>query len=243
MNLSAIGEAVLIAREGRRLTAYRDSVGIWTIGIGHTAAAGPPLVTPGLRLSEAACDALFRRDVARYVRAVDDVVRDALPDPLPDALPDHAFDALVSLCFNIGPSAFARSTVVRRLKAGDRDGAAAAILLWNRPAALIPRRGAEHDQFVTPYDRALPRARRSDAAPVPAPSPLAPSLPASLPASLAGSLAPSSHPPLPAPRRTVPRVPPLPSRGPDPAPDPAPGRPVTLARLWANLRNRLRGGP
>ena len=239
MNLSAIGEAVLIAREGRRLTAYRDSVGIWTIGIGHTAAAGPPLVTPGLRLSEAACDALFRRDVARYVRAVDDVVRDALPDPLPDALPDplpdHAFDALVSLCFNIGPSAFARSTVVRRLRAGDRDGAAAAILLWNRPAALIPRRGAEHDQFVTPYDRALPRARRSDAAPVPAPSPLAPSLPA--------SLAPSLHPPLPAPRRTVPRVPPLPSRGPDPAPDPAPGRPVTLARLWANLRNRLRGGP
>lgn len=235
MNLSAIGEAVLIAREGRRLTAYRDSVGIWTIGIGHTAAAGPPLVTPGLRLSEAACDALFRRDVARYVRAVDDVVRDALPDPLPDALPDHAFDALVSLCFNIGPSAFARSTVVRRLRAGDRDGAAAAILLWNRPAALIPRRGAEHDQFVTPYDRALPRARRSDAAPVPAPSPLAPFLPASL----AAPLAPSPHPPLPAPRRTVPRVPPLPSRG----PDPAPGRPVTLARLWANLRNRLRGGP
>jgi len=227
MNLSAIGEAVLIAREGRQLTAYRDSVGIWTIGIGHTAAAGPPLVTPGLRLSEAACDALFRRDVARYVRAVDDVVRDALPDPLPD----HAFDALVSLCFNIGPSAFARSTVVRRLRAGDRDGAAAAILLWNRPAALIPRRGAEHDQFVTPYDRALPRARRSDAARVPAPSPLAPSLPA--------SLAPSLHPPLPAPRRTVPRVPPLPSRG----PDPAPGRPVTLARLWANLRNRLRGRP
>ncbi|WP_082501474.1 lysozyme [Methylobacterium sp. Leaf88] len=226
MNLSAIGEAVLIAREGRRLTAYRDSVGIWTIGIGHTAAAGPPLVTPGLRLTAAACDALFRRDVARYVRAVDDAIQDALPD----ALPDHAFDALVSLCFNIGPSAFARSTVVRRLKAGDRDGAAAAILLWNRPAALIPRRGAEHDQFLTPYDRALPRARRSDAAPVPAPSALTPSLQLPL------------TPPLPVQRRTVPRIPPLPRRGLEPAPDPAPGRPVALARLWATLRNRLRGG-
>jgi lysozyme len=222
MNLSAIGEAVLIAREGRRLTAYRDSVGIWTIGIGHTAAAGPPVVTPGLRLTEAACDALFRRDVARYVRAVDDAVRGASPD----LLSDHAFDALVSLCFNIGPSAFARSTVVRRLKAGDRDGAAAAILLWNRPAALIPRRGAEHDQFLTPYDRALPRARRSDPAPVPAPR----------------SPTPPSHPPLPAQRRTVPRIPPLPSRVPDPAPDPAPGRPAALARLWSTLRSRLRGG-
>jgi len=42
MDLSAIGKAVLIAREGRRLHAYRDSVGIWTIGIGHTSAAGRP---------------------------------------------------------------------------------------------------------------------------------------------------------------------------------------------------------
>jgi lysozyme len=208
MILSAIGQAVLIAREGRRLTAYRDSVGIWTIGIGHTSAAGPPLVTPGLHLSEAACDALFRRDVARYVRAVADAV--------PGALPDHAFDALVSLCFNIGPAAFARSTVVRRLKAGDRDGAAAAILMWNRPAELIPRRGAEHDQFRTPYDRALPRARRGDAAPVPAPG--------------------LAQPPLPAPRRTVPRIPPLPARLPEPA------RPGALARLWSALRARLRGG-
>ncbi|KQP38270.1 glycoside hydrolase [Methylobacterium sp. Leaf104] len=209
MNLSAIGEAVLVAREGRRLGAYRDSVGIWTIGVGHTSAAGPPLVTPGLRLTEAACDALFRRDVARYVRAVAEAV--------PGDLPDHAVDALVSLCFNIGPAAFARSTVVRRLRAGDRTGAAAAILMWNRPAALIPRRGAEHDQFLTPYDRALPRARRGDANPVSVPGP--------------------AQPPLPAPRRTVPRVSaPLPTR----APGPAAPRPGVLERLWSVVR-RLSG--
>ena len=71
-------------------------------------------------------NALFGRDVARYVAAV----RDAVPADLPQ----HAFDALVSLCFNIGPGAFRRSTVVRRLAAGDRDGAAEAMLLWNRPA-------------------------------------------------------------------------------------------------------------
>ncbi|MGU3361126.1 lysozyme [Methylobacterium sp. M6A4_1b] len=210
MNLSAIDEAVLVAREGRRLSAYRDSVGIWTIGVGHTSAAGPPLVTPGLRLTEAACDALFRRDVARYVRAVAEAV--------PGDLPDHAFDALVSLCFNIGPAAFARSTVLRRLKAGDRSGAAAAILMWNRPAALVPRRGAEHDQLLTPYDRALPRARRGDAAPVSAPRP--------------------AQPPLPAPRRTVPRMPPPPTR----APGPAAARPGVLERLWSLVRSRLSGG-
>ena len=184
MDLSAIGRAVLVAREGRRLEAYRDSIGIWTIGVGHTSAAGPPVVRPGLRITAAQADALFTRDVAAFVRAVDE----ALPEPLPQ----HAFDALVSLCFNIGPAAFRRSSVLRRLRAGDREGAAEAILMWNRPPELIPRRGAEYDQFRTPYATALPRARRGDAraisppspggtAPVPpetAPAPVAPTPPA-----------------------------------------------------------------
>ena len=157
MDLSPVGEAVLIAREGRRLAAYRDSKGVWTIGVGHTGAAGPPAVQAGLRLTAGECDALFARDVARFVRPV----RDALQDTTP--LPQHAFDALVSLCFNIGPAAFLRSSVLRRLRAGDRDGAAEAILMWNRPPELIARRQAEYDQFRTPYETALPRARRGDA--------------------------------------------------------------------------------
>jgi lysozyme len=173
MDLSRIGEAALIAREGRRLEAYRDSVGIWTIGVGHTAAAGPPLPRAGLRITAAECDAIFARDVARFVRTVDG----ALPAPLPQ----HAFDALVSLTFNIGPAAFLRSTVLRRLRAGDRAGAAEAMLMWNRPAVLIPRRQAEYDQFRTPYETALPRARRSDPQPVAAPASVHPPAPVAEP--------------------------------------------------------------
>ncbi|HEV2544096.1 MAG TPA: lysozyme [Methylobacterium sp.] len=161
MDLSAVGRTVLIAREGRRLEAYRDSVGIWTIGVGHTAAAGPPVPRAGLRIGAAEADTIFARDVAAFVRAV----AEAIPEPLPQ----HAFDALVSLCFNIGPAAFRRSTVLRRLRAGDRAGASEAILMWNRPAAIIARRQGEFDQFLTPYETALPRARRGDARPVSAP--------------------------------------------------------------------------
>ncbi|MEE7456253.1 glycoside hydrolase [Methylorubrum populi] len=168
MDLSAVGRAVLIAREGLRLEAYRDSVGIWTIGVGHTAAAGPPLPRAGLRIGAEEADAIFVRDVARFVRAV----AEAIPEPLPQ----HAFDALVSLSFNIGPAAFLRSTVLRRLRAGDREGAAGAILMWNRPAAIIPRRQAEHDQFRTAYEAALPRARRGDPQPVALPAAGHPSL-------------------------------------------------------------------
>ncbi|MGU3536703.1 lysozyme [Methylobacterium sp. A54F] len=205
MELSAIGRAALVAREGRRLAAYRDAAGIWTIGVGHTSAAGPPAVTPGLTLDAQTCDAIFARDVAAFAR----VVADALPGPLPP----HAFDALVSLCFNIGPAAFLRSSVLRRLRAGDRAGAAEAILLWNRPAVLIPRRQAEYDQFRTPYAEALPRARRGDPAPVSSPRP-------------------GAGPPA-RPRRTL-----RPSE-PTPMPPAAPGAPGPLGRLWRAVRARL----
>ena len=216
MDLSAIGSAVLVAREGRRLEAYRDTAGIWTIGVGHTSAAGPPAVTPGLSLSAEECDAVFARDVTRFVRAVQNAV--------PAGLPDHAFDALVSLCFNIGEGAFRRSTVARRLKAGDRAGAAEAILLWNRPAALIPRRRAEYDQFRTPYAQALPRARSTDPSPVAGPSSL-PGLPA------------------PAGRRPIPRMAPArPVQLPRPAPTAQPvDRPGAWATFWAALRTRFGG--
>lgn len=166
MDLSAVGRAVLIAREGRRLDAYRDSEGIWTIGVGHTAAAGPPVPRAGLRIGAAEADAIFARDVAAFVRTV----AEAIPEPLPQ----HAFDALVSLCFNIGPAAFRRSTVLRRLRAGDRAGAGEAILMSNRPAAIIPRRQGEFDQFRTPYASALPRVRRGDVQPVSVPAPSSP---------------------------------------------------------------------
>ena len=97
MDLSPIGEAALIAREGRRLEAYKDSVGIWTIGVGHTAAAGPPTPRVGLRITAAECDAIFARGVQKFVKTVRDAVSADLPQ--------HAFDALVSLCFNIGQPA------------------------------------------------------------------------------------------------------------------------------------------
>ncbi|MFK5595968.1 lysozyme [Methylobacterium sp. HMF5984] len=163
MNLTPIGEACLIAREGRRLTAYRDSVGVWTIGVGHTSAAGRPRVVSGLAITAAECDAIFARDVAAYVAAV--------RDGLTAAVGPHAFDALVSLCYNIGPAAFAGSTVLRRINAGDAAGAADALLLWRKPAAILPRRRAEAEQLVTAYAVALPRptvnaARLRIAAPV-----------------------------------------------------------------------------
>lgn len=164
MLLSPIGRAVLVAREGRRLSAYRDTAGIWTIGIGHTAAAGPPIVRRGLTITAAECDAIFARDVEAYAAAVRENLRTALPQ--------HSFDALVSVCYNIGPAAFARATFLKRLEAGDLAGAREALLWWDKPAAIRGRRRAEADQLVTPYALALPRPT-AEAAPIPLAAPVA----------------------------------------------------------------------
>src|SRR5690606_8536313 len=72
----------------------------------------------------------------------------------------NQFDAMVSLSFNIGAGGFKNSSVVRRLKAGDVDGAADAFLLWNKGTVngkkvaingLTNRRKAERALFLTPY--------------------------------------------------------------------------------------------
>ena len=140
MKMSPAGRKVLADREGRRRSAYRDSVGVWTIGIGHTSAAGPPRVTPGLTITEAECDAIFARDLRQYETGVAKAVR--VP------MTQHEFDALVSFCYNIGIGGLARSSAVRLLNAGEREKAGEALLLWNKPSVILSRRRGERAQFL-----------------------------------------------------------------------------------------------
>lgn len=57
-----------------RLTAYKDSVDVWTIGVGITTSSGLIVVKPGLTITQAQSDALFSQAVEKYV----DPVRKAL---------------------------------------------------------------------------------------------------------------------------------------------------------------------
>ncbi|SEM68520.1 Phage-related lysozyme (muramidase), GH24 family [Bosea lupini] len=156
---SAIGLDALIAREARRLTAYIDSVGVWTIGIGHTAAAGAPVPYRGLTITRAECDAIFARDIVQY----EDAVRRAVTVPLAD----HQFDALTSICYNIGTGGLMKSSFVKLINAGaPASQIRAAILAWRKPPEILSRRTAEADQFMTPYATRLPKARSTDAAPI-----------------------------------------------------------------------------
>lgn len=138
--MSDHGRHLLEAREGVRLKAYRDVVGVWTIGVGHTAAAGAPAPKVGMTITAEEADAIFRRDLVQYEQAVSSAV--SVP------LSQGQYDALVSLTFNIGVGAFKKSTVLRRLNAGDYAGAAQAFMMWRKPPQIIGRRQGEMNQFL-----------------------------------------------------------------------------------------------
>ena len=66
MNISGLGLSIVKHFEGLRLKAYKDPVGIWTIGYGHTGDAA----FEGNVISEAQAEALLRDDMADSEEAV-----------------------------------------------------------------------------------------------------------------------------------------------------------------------------
>jgi lysozyme len=142
-NIMAIAESTLdfiTKEEGHKNKAYHDSKGLLTIGVGHLIRADEPHLV-NTTLTDQEVKDLLKKDLKWCSEAVEGAVK----VPLQQA----QFDALYSLCFNIGPTAFKNSTVVKRLNSNDLKGAADAILMWNKPAVLQKRRERERDLFLS----------------------------------------------------------------------------------------------
>lgn len=139
--MSAKGRAWLIRSEGVRRTAYRDTQGHWTIGVGH-------LILPSEQhlldatLTDAEIDALLVADLDRFERAVSAT---RTPSPL---LQDQ-FDALVHFAFNVGVGAYNSSTLKRELEAGaPPDRLREAWMMWTANPELTGRRRKEWSVFA-----------------------------------------------------------------------------------------------
>lgn len=135
MQLSEEGISKLVEREGIRLKAYKDTKGIWTIGIGHTG----PEVVEGLEIGELHAYDIFHSDV----KWAEDAVNKYITVPLTQ----NQFDALVSFVFNIGASAFKKSTLRKILNQGDYEGAIKQFDRWVIPKEITRRRMSEKLQF------------------------------------------------------------------------------------------------
>jgi lysozyme len=146
MTTSPNGRKLVELFEGFAPGAYLDQRGIRTIGYGHTLG-----VQMGDTCTQAQADAWLEEDLATAEGAVNRV-------PVP--LNANQFDALVSLCYNIGAGAFHSSTVFKRLSLSppDYSGAASAILMWDKVhgetnPGLVRRRQTEQQLFLTPEPR------------------------------------------------------------------------------------------
>jgi lysozyme len=141
-DIMAIAQSTLdfiIREEGSRNKAYKDSKGLWTIGVGHLIKSDEEFLKT-ITLTDNDVKELLKRDLKWCSEAVESSVK--VP------LTQKQFDALYSLCFNIGETAFKKSTVVKRINQNDLKGAADAIEMWNKPAVLIPRRKREKALFL-----------------------------------------------------------------------------------------------
>ena len=140
MQTSNRGLIEIAAHEGVCLRPYRDSVGVLTLGVGHTAAAGPP--DPALFPTTedqpiGAIFTIFRNDLTAVEATVNRLVK--VP------LSQSKFDALVSFEFNTG--GLARSKLLGSLNIGDYPAAADGFMGWTKPPEIIGRRKKEQSLF------------------------------------------------------------------------------------------------
>lgn len=159
MQTSAEGRSLIEAFEGcekatgdGQYTTYHDSVGVLTLGYGHTNLGNiAPHIAAGDKWTKEQCDAALSNDLARF----EGYVGQLFPN---FSLTQGQFDALVSFDFNTGD--LARSSIPAKIKSGDSKGAMATLLEYNHAGGkvlpgLTRRRQAERLLFMGETDAAL----------------------------------------------------------------------------------------
>lgn len=146
MSVSNKGVDLICEFEGKRLVAYDDGVGIWTIGFGTIKYPNGVRVKKGDTCTLEQAKEYMRHDLIEFEHTVNSSVK--VP------LNQNQFDALVSLAYNIGSNAFKSSTLVKKLNTGDYQGAADQFNVWinaggKRMQGLVNRRDREKLLFLS----------------------------------------------------------------------------------------------
>ncbi|RAY45884.1 lysozyme [Enterobacter kobei] len=146
MQTSDKGIALIKQFEGCKLTAYQDSVGVWTIGYGWTKPVDGKPIRAGMTIKQETAERLLKTGLVSYENDVSRLVKVDLTQ--------GQFDALVSFTYNLGARSLLTSTLLRKLNAGDYAGAADEFLRWNKAGGkvlngLTRRREAERALFLS----------------------------------------------------------------------------------------------
>ncbi len=142
MKTSDNGRKFIEGWEGLFLHAYDDGTGVWTIGYGHTTAAGPPRVYPGQTITAQQADDILSADL----HSVENEVNRVVTRPINQ----NQFDSLVSFDFNTG--GLHRSSLLRDINAGRLGRVHDDFMMWVHAGGrvlrgLVNRRTAESRLF------------------------------------------------------------------------------------------------
>lgn len=135
MKISQEGVALIKKFEGCELDAYQDSVGVWTIGYGHTKE-----VKEGDKINKDEADYLLQEEMIEYESYINDMVDVDLNQ--------SQYDSMCAWVYNLGPSNLGSSTMLRVLNEGKYDEVPQQMKRWNKANGevldgLIRRREAE----------------------------------------------------------------------------------------------------
>ena len=151
LKTSANGLAKIIGYEGKlrslgdgRYIAYRCPANVPTIFVGCTEG-----VHDGMIVTEAEGEAMFAREIAKFEAGVASLVKVELNQ--------NQFDALVSFSYNCGLGALKKSRLLKRVNAGDFEGAAHEFANWRMGGGrvlrgLVSRRASEASLFLKPVE-------------------------------------------------------------------------------------------
>lgn len=148
--MTEAGKNLIRKFEGCSLVAYLCPSKVWTIGWGSTTYADGTPVKEGDKIDQATANQLFDIILDKFEKQV----KMLLGDTLLVTLPKEAIDALVSLAYNIGTGAFAKSTLLKKLKENklNFDEIEKWWICWNKSNGkvlngLVRRRAAEFDMY------------------------------------------------------------------------------------------------
>ena len=139
MKISEDGLELIKKFEGCETTAYQDSVGVWTIGFGHTKG-----VEEGQTCSIEDAESMLADEMDEYEGYINNMVKVDLEQ--------HEFDALVAWVYNLGPTNLGESTMLKVLNGGQFDRVPDEMNRWTRAGGeilegLVRRRQAESLMF------------------------------------------------------------------------------------------------
>jgi lysozyme len=124
MKTGSKGIELIKSFEGFRATPYRCSAGYLTIGYGSRLDFIPPEFKRVGKITEAQALVLL----TMHLKDIEDQVNDLLDTPLTQ----NQFDAIISFVYNLGVSAFARSTLLKCINKRQLETAASEFLKWNK---------------------------------------------------------------------------------------------------------------